>query len=88
MRMKLIVVVLAGALAGCASTKLPPAVPVVMRYPELDSALAAPCEIPAAPAAADYDAWQAWIEGPMIRAFSDCAIRHRETVAAWPRNPN
>lgn len=86
MRLKILLVLLSMALVGCA-TKLE-AVPPPARYPELDSALAAPCALPAGPALPDYDEWQAWVEGPLMRAFADCAIRHRETVAAWPREPN
>ena len=39
--------------------------------------------VPDAPAA-DYDAWQAWMMGPVLRALGDCATRHRKTVEAWP----
>lgn len=52
--------------------------------PPLDSALAAPCVVPDAPAAPDYDAWQDWVMGPVLGALGDCAARHRKTVEAWP----
>jgi hypothetical protein len=63
-----------------------PSTPPAPQYPALDSALAAPCLLPDAPAVADYDVWQEWIEQKLVPAFADCAIRHRQTVAAWPKN--
>ncbi|WP_416046732.1 hypothetical protein [Cupriavidus basilensis] len=50
-----------------------------------DSALAAPCVVPDAPAVADYDAWQEWVMGPVLGALGDCAARHWATVEAWPK---
>jgi len=51
--------------------------------PPLDSALAAPCVVPDAPPAADYDVWQDWMV-TVLAALGDCAARHRKTVDAWP----
>lgn len=52
--------------------------------PPLDSALAAPCRIPDAPASADYDAWQEWVMADVLKALGECAAKHRKTVEAWP----
>ncbi|WP_428852759.1 hypothetical protein [Imbroritus primus] len=54
------------------------------RPPPLDSALAAPCVVPDAPEAADYDVWQDWI-AKVLGALGDCAARHRKVVEAWPK---
>jgi len=52
--------------------------------PPLDSALAAPCEVPDAPAAADYDVWQDWMV-MVLGVLGDCATKHRKIVEAWPK---
>jgi len=67
---------------GCASSPTPLVLP--SKPPPLDSALAAPCVVPDAPALADYDVWLAWVAGPVLGALGDCAARHRKTVQAWP----
>lgn len=53
--------------------------------PPLDSALAAPCRVPDAPAAADYDVRQEWVMGDVLGALGECAARHGKVVEAWPR---
>jgi len=40
--------------------------------PPLDSALAAPCEVPDAPSMADYDVWQDWMV-TVLGALGQCA---------------
>ncbi|VVE59138.1 hypothetical protein PHO31112_05428 [Pandoraea horticolens] len=54
-------------LAGCAASPklLPP-----QSKPQLDSALAAVCEIPDEPGAADYDVWQAWGEHVVLPSLT------------------
>lgn len=69
--------------AGCACSPTPSTLP--SKPPPLDSTLAVSCEVPDVPVAADYDAWQAWVMGPVLGALGDCAARHRKTVGAWPR---
>jgi hypothetical protein len=54
------------------------------KVPPLDSALAAPCEIPVAPEALDFDVWQVWMVD-VLQKFGECGARHRATVAAWPK---
>ncbi|MNY50060.1 hypothetical protein D3C86_1855370 [compost metagenome] len=69
-------------LAGCASCPTPSTLP--SKPPPLDSALAAPCTVPDAPAVADYDLWQDWVMKDLLGAMGECAARHRKTVEAWP----
>jgi hypothetical protein len=32
----------------------------------------------------DYDEWQNWVQDVLLRAYGECAARHRMTVEAWP----
>ena len=73
-------------ISGCASCPTPSTRP--SKPPPLDSALAAPCRIPDAPAAADYDAWQEWVMGDVLKALGECAAKHRKIVEAWPQGRN
>lgn len=34
---------------------------------------------------ADYDAWQEWVMGDVLKALGECAAKHRKTVEAWPQ---
>lgn len=52
--------------------------------PALDQALAADCREIEPSTALDYDAWQAE-DAAILAALTDCAIRHRKLVEAWPR---
>lgn len=54
------------------------------KVPALDSALAAPCSVLAAPDALDFDVWQAWMV-EVLREYGACATRHRAIVNAWPK---
>jgi len=47
--------------------------------------MAAPCAALVAPIAADYDAWESWVTGTLLRAYADCAAKHDAIVAAWPK---
>ena len=70
-------------LAGCATQSAPPMQPSPV--PPLDSALAAPCPLlPPAPEELDFDAREVWMLD-VIELYGTCAIRHRATVAAWPK---
>lgn len=69
-------------LAGCASSKTPLTQPASV--PPLRSDLAADCDTLTAPTALDYDVWQDWMTGTVLPAYKTCALRHHDTVAAWP----
>lgn len=69
-------------LGGCASLH-PESTP--RTTPPLDSRLAEHCAPLSKPQAADYDAWLDWLLDVVLPAYGDCAARHRETVAAWPK---
>ena len=77
----LFLLIVALMLAGCAVSPKPLPPP---SKPQLDSSLAAGCVIPDVPEVADYDVWQAWVQGSVLPALVTCAIRHAKTVAAWP----
>lgn len=70
------------ALTACATPSPPPMQPSPV--PPLDSKLAEPCPALVAPDTLDFDAWQAWMVD-VLQQYSECAIRHRATVAAWPK---
>jgi hypothetical protein len=54
--------------------------------PSLDQYLANDCEpIGAVPDTNDFDVLLSWVSGTVFRKYGDCAIRHRQTVAAWPK---
>lgn len=53
--------------------------------PLLDTELAKPCDAVQKPDAADYDAWQVWING-LLKQYGECAARHMKTVDAWPKD--
>lgn len=52
--------------------------------PPLDTALAADCKELSKPLP-DYDAWLQWVVTEVLPAYTDCAVRHAETVQAWPK---
>lgn len=52
--------------------------------PPLDSELAKPCKVPAAPDVLDFDVWQEW-SFDLLQELAECGARHRETVASWPK---
>jgi hypothetical protein len=52
--------------------------------PQLDTSLATPCTEVPKPAAPDYDAWLEWSRD-LLKAYGECAARHWQTVAAWPK---
>jgi len=53
--------------------------------PPLASNLAEPCKILAVPESADYDQWQLWMQNIVLRAYGECAAKHRKIVQAWPK---
>lgn len=53
--------------------------------PPLDAKLAEPCATLTAPEVLDFDVWMLWVQGEVLRAYGECAVRHRATVAAWPK---
>jgi hypothetical protein len=68
-------------LFACASS---PTVSQPQTKPQLDSSLAKDCAILSGPELDDYDAWlESYLE--TIRLYSECAVRHRKTVQAWPK---
>lgn len=68
-------------LLGCASSPKASTPPIKL---SLDASLAKECEILPSPEADDYDAWlESYLE--TIRMYTDCALRHKQTVAAWPK---
>ena len=52
--------------------------------PALDQSLAADCREIELSTDLDYDIWQAE-NAAILAALTDCAIRHRKLVEAWPR---
>ncbi|WP_162040623.1 hypothetical protein [Undibacterium sp. YM2] len=52
--------------------------------PPLDASLAEPCKTLSAPEALDYDQWQLWMQNTVLRAYGECAAKHRKVVRAWP----
>jgi hypothetical protein len=53
----------------------------------LDQYLANDCAlIGPTPTADDYDILQEWVQEVLIPRYTDCAVRHRRTVDAWPTN--
>lgn len=80
-RLSLLTVAL--ALSGCnASLKAPqPWTP-----PLLDQHLANDCQlIGEVPQSNDFDVLLVWVQTNLLPKYADCAIRHRATVAAWPK---
>ncbi|WP_147384077.1 hypothetical protein [Noviherbaspirillum sedimenti] len=57
----------------------------VTQYKAALDDLTAPCATLTGPDALDYDVWQEWIVGTVLRAYGECAARHRKTVDAWPK---
>lgn len=71
------------ALSGCTTLPKQPPPPI---KPSLDQSLANDCQpIGETPTADDYDALQGWVQDVLIPKYVDCAVRHRQTVAAWPK---
>jgi hypothetical protein len=70
-------------LSGCVTSPTRPPPPI---KPSLDQSLANECQlIGDVPTADDYDVLQGWVQEVLIPRYVDCAIRHRQTVAAWPK---
>ena len=53
-------------------------------YPPLDASLAADCRLPDVSPVADYDEWDKE-NADILAALADCAVRHHQTVKAWPK---
>lgn len=53
--------------------------------PSLDQSLAQPCRPITLPAAADFDVWLDWVISDVLRAYGECASRHKAVVEAWPK---
>lgn len=53
--------------------------------PSLDQSLAQPCRPITLPAAADFDVWLDWVVSDVLRAYGECASRHKAVVEAWPK---
>jgi hypothetical protein len=71
------------ALTACASS---PKAPPPLTRPSLDQYLANDCQqLAEVPARDDFDALLAWVTGDVLPKYGDCAIRHRQTVEAWPK---
>lgn len=82
LRLFLLIAVL--ALCGCTtSPKLPPP----STPPPLDQSLANDCaQIGPVPVEDnDFDVLLDWIRKRLLVIYGDCAIRHRQTVDAWPK---
>jgi hypothetical protein len=76
--------IVALALSACATSPKPP--PPLTR-PLLDQYLANDCQpLGEVPARDDFDALLAWVTGDVLPKYGDCAIRHRQTVEAWPKS--
>lgn len=69
-------------MSGCVGVT-PPSKPIT--YPELDQYLARDCDQIQPSTQKNYDVWQNEDE-IILAALSDCAIRHRKLVQAWPRS--
>ncbi len=73
-------------LAACAAFEKPSAPPMQpSKVPALDRELATPCKELTAPDALDFDVWMTWVQDEVLRAYGECAIRHRRTIDAWPK---
>lgn len=73
-------------LAACGTFGKPSAPPMQpSKVPPLDSKLAEPCPTLTAPEVLDFDVWMEWVQDVVLREYGNCAIRHRATVAAWPK---
>ena len=75
----LIAVLLMSACASSPPLLTPPT------KPPLDSKLAEPCATLTAPEVADYDVMQEWVQDKLLRAYGECAGRHRAAIEAWPK---
>lgn len=71
------------ALCGCETL---PKRPPPLTAPLLDQYLANDCAfVGETPTTDDYDVLQGWVQEVLIPQYTDCAIRHRKTVDAWPK---
>ena len=83
MEIRLIILIASLALCGCETLPKRPPPPI---KPSLDQYLANSCAlIGETPTTDDYDVLQAWVQEVLIPMYTDCAIRHRQTVDAWPK---